>query len=269
MEKLTAAQVAATCALLTIAACLAYGSPLGQLIDPMTALGAMINSRSNTPSAPTLNGAIHWLRVLAERRHLFRLAWPSRQCKTEIMPVYLNDLLRIHELARIRESSPAFKDVPDAFYEHPAISALGWPREVVRQWLWEHAKHIAFLRDYGTLDLADIAWGLEDLSTGEFMTIETGPSEQHCIEDNASQHEHWVKVRSPEISQAWEDSGTWQMPPVLIARSLLGFPGKGLQLVEGRTRVGILRGRYRDHLKVAETHKAWVGRRRQPLASQL
>ena len=34
------------------------------------------------------------------------------------------------------------------------------------------------------------------------------------------------------------------------------------QLVEGRTRVGVLRGRHADGLHVADTHLAWVGRRR-------
>ena len=41
---------------------------------------------------------------------------------------------------------------------------------------------------------------------------------------------------------------------------VLGFRLFRLQVVEGRTRVGVLRGRHRQGALVAERHLAWVGR---------
>ena len=63
------------------------------------------------------------------------------------------------------------------------------------------------------------------------------------------------------IREKWDKEGTWLRPPLLIERALVGEGLAGLQLVEGRTRVGVLRGRYADKLFVADTHLAWVGRR--------
>jgi hypothetical protein len=41
---------------------------------------------------------------------------------------------------------------------------------------------------------------------------------------------------------------------------LLDPPELGLQVVEGRTRVGVLKGRHRKAYRVAALHLAWVGR---------
>lgn len=70
---------------------------------------------------------------------------------------------------------------------------------------------------------------------------------------------HWVTVRPPEIGRHWEKHGTWLRPPILIDRRLLAPSDSGLQVVEGRTRVGVLRGRLREELHVASNHQAWVG----------
>lgn len=62
------------------------------------------------------------------------------------------------------------------------------------------------------------------------------------------------------VAQCWETHGTWKRWPILIDRRLLDPPESGLQVVEGRTRVGVLRGRHRQGTLVAERHLAWVGR---------
>jgi hypothetical protein len=73
-------------------------------------------------------------------------------------------------------------------------------------------------------------------------------------------HETNVSRRPRPVQLAWEESGTWVVPPLLISREFLKPPMSGLQVVEGRTRVGTLIGRIAAGLNVAETHKAWVGR---------
>jgi hypothetical protein len=63
------------------------------------------------------------------------------------------------------------------------------------------------------------------------------------------------------VRERWEQEGTWIVPPLLIDRGLLAPPGVALEIVEGRTRLGILRGRMRDRQLVARRHQVWVGRR--------
>ncbi|UUU18877.1 hypothetical protein [Streptomyces sp. DSM 40750] len=72
---------------------------------------------------------------------------------------------------------------------------------------------------------------------------------------------HWVTVRPPEVGLHWEVHGTWLRPPILIDRRFLDPSDSGLQVLEGRTRGGVLRGRRREQLHVARNHQAWVGPR--------
>ena len=92
----------------------------------------------------------------------------------------------------------------------------------------------------------------------------TGASDSDAIGEFAKDPDHWVQVRNhgPHIgvAQCWETHGTWKRWPILIDRGLLDPPGGGLQVVEGRTRVGVLRGRHRQGALVSGRHLAWVGR---------
>jgi hypothetical protein len=96
------------------------------------------------------------------------------------------------------------------------------------------------------------------------MTMPTGPSDADDIEYFAGNHEHWIAVRNTGVhvgaELAWEVHGTWKRWPIVLDRAVLTPPAAGLQLVEGRNRVGILRGRYRDRKLVAPSHLTWVGR---------
>ncbi|MFC9439525.1 hypothetical protein [Nocardia sp. NPDC057030] len=149
----------------------------------------------------------------------------------------------------------------DEFMAHPLVAELRWPRDVVEQWLWEHGRNAHFLYDYGTVQLDNISWSLETLPAADLVTTPTGLSEGDLLDINAADHAHWVRVRPVEIRQAWDQTGTWLRPPILIERALLTPPADGLQVIEGRTRLGILRGRHRDRLLVADYHHAWVGQR--------
>ncbi|WP_244173868.1 hypothetical protein [Streptomyces recifensis] len=68
---------------------------------------------------------------------------------------------------------------------------------------------------------------------------------------------YWVGVRPQEVGLHWEEHGTWLRPPLLIDRRFLDPSSSGLQVVEGRTRVGVLRGRVRERRHVAPDHQAW------------
>ena len=92
----------------------------------------------------------------------------------------------------------------------------------------------------------------------------TGPSDRDVISRNASLHEHLVETRRfgvhVGVRETWELHGTWKRWPILIDRTLVDPVAAGLQIVEGRTRVGVLAGRLRDGLYTATSHLVWIGR---------
>ncbi|MBX3196429.1 MAG: hypothetical protein KF727_15195 [Microbacteriaceae bacterium] len=144
----------------------------------------------------------------------------------------------------------------------PEIAGLQWPADVVEQWPFDHAGNASFIEDYGHLDLTALDWTRELVPASQLVDIPTGPSDAEFLASVARLHRHYLGLRSQEIRDAWEHRGTWLVPPILISRQLLGGGEPGLQVVEGRMRVGILQGRAADALNVAPALEAWVGRRR-------
>ncbi|WP_406369688.1 hypothetical protein OG788_07760 [Streptomyces sp. NBC_00647] len=167
--------------------------------------------------------------------------------------------------ARRIERGPAFAF--QEFRADPVLAPLRWPDCVLEQFLYEHGgSHLPFEEDYGHIDLEGITWRLEMISRTDFRDMPTGASEAGLIDHIAENPVYWVSVRPERIGCHWEDHGTWMRPPLLIDRRLLAPPDGGLQVLEGRTRVGVLRGRLREGLKVAPCHQAWVGRPREASA---
>jgi hypothetical protein len=143
----------------------------------------------------------------------------------------------------------------DQFRTDPAVAGLRWPDDVLEQFLYDHGGRPEFIDDYGGIDLRRITWRLETIPAADFRTMPTGTSEPDCIEDRAK---YLVSAYPLEVGRHWEEHGTWLRPPLLIDRRLLDPPDSGLQVLEGRTRVGALRGC--ENLHVASEHQAWVGR---------
>jgi hypothetical protein len=151
-----------------------------------------------------------------------------------------------------------------AFRESDKVRNLGWPDDVAEQWLYDHSDKGPFLKDYGDVDLAQIRWDLEALHAAEIAAMPTGVSEHDLMDQFAQNPNHWISVRNSGVhagvAQMWECHGTWKRWPVLLDRQLIHPRGAGFQVVEGRTRVGILKGRLEYGDLVAERHLAWVGR---------
>ncbi|GAA2919676.1 MULTISPECIES: hypothetical protein [Streptomyces] len=158
-------------------------------------------------------------------------------------------------MARRQDGSLSF----DRFRLDPVLASLQWPDDVLEQFLFDHGDNAAFVYDYGGIDLREVTWQLETIPAADFSGMPTGVSDAGCIEGYAENPVHWVAVRPPEIGRHWEEHGTWLCPPILIDRRFLDPSDSGLQVLEGRTRVGILRGRLREELYVASHHQAWVG----------
>lgn len=133
----------------------------------------------------------------------------------------------------------------DRFRVDPALAALQWPDDVLEQFLFDHGANTPFVIDYGGIDLRDITWQLELIPAADFHAMPTGETDAGCIEYYAADPVHWVWNRPPEVGRHWEEHGTWLRPPLLVERRLLHPSDSGLQVLEGRTRVGVLRGRLR------------------------
>jgi hypothetical protein len=172
--------------------------------------------------------------------------------------MYLADFTALAEASR--ESGRGFT----AFRTTDRVLGLGWPDDVAEQWLYDHSDKQPFLQDYGDVDLSRIRWDLEALRAADFAAMPTGPSDHDIIDEFAADPDHWISVRNSGVhlgvAQMWQIHGTWKRWPVLIDRGLLEASGAGLQVVEGRTRVGILKGRLKQGAFVAERQLAWVGR---------
>ena len=70
----------------------------------------------------------------------------------------------------------------------------------------------------------------------------TGPSDGDLLEENAAAAESRLKSREHlGIPAYWESHGTWTRRPLLIERAAVYAAG-GSQVIEGQTRVGVLRG---------------------------
>ncbi|WP_311208643.1 MULTISPECIES: hypothetical protein [unclassified Aeromicrobium] len=149
------------------------------------------------------------------------------------------------------------------FVGDDVVRSLDWPEDVVEQWLYDFASLAPFQVGYGDLDLTTVAWRDELVPASEFLEMSTGPTDQGLIEEFAGNPDHWSEVRKHlGVSQHWESHGTWLRRPLLIDRALLHTGGIGLQVIEGRTRVGVLRGFMARGRPVAPNHAAWVARRR-------
>lgn len=175
--------------------------------------------------------------------------------------VYLADFTRLAQSCR--EGGSHF----EGFRRNASVIALRWPDDVLEQWLYDHS----VLRDYGIVDLSAIGWEVEVIPLEKFIAIPTGPSDGDCVDQYASNPDHWISARRYGIhigvAQCWETHGTWKRWPILIDRLLLDPPASGLQVVEGRTCVEVLKGRHRRKDLVAQRHLAWVGRSRITAAS--
>lgn len=174
-------------------------------------------------------------------------------------PLRLEHLAELSE--RCRESGGGFEQ----FVQDERVTDLGWPDDVAEQWLYWFAGWEPFLSDYGQLDLRGLAWTDETLPTSSFLRMPTGKSDGDLMRENAENFEQRLHVRRHlGIPAYWERHGTWRRRPVLLHRGALGCEGEDLQVIEGRTRVGILRGRAEAGGFVAPTHAAWVGRTKTP-----
>lgn len=186
---------------------------------------------------------------------------PLERPRAQGPAVFLGDLNDLYDRCHGFESG-GFEE----FRRDPVVRSLQWPGDVVEQWLFDFANWGPFLKDYGHIDLALLRWSEELLPAEAFTTMVTGRSDGDLLDYFAADAERQVELRRAQgVSQYWEREGTWLRSPLLIDRRLLDPLAEGLQVIEGRTRVGVLRGFLTVGRSVAPAHKAWVARSAEPM----
>lgn len=130
-----------------------------------------------------------------------------------------------------------------------------WPEEVVRDVLFDHGAKEHILSHYGHLDLQSLRWSIEACSAATLISAKS------CFEEyveTVAEHPHFtIEHHRATRPHAWE--GTWEVPPYFMVGSLWASPHQGLHLVEGHTRVGILRGLVRlQDIDGASLHRIFL-----------
>lgn len=170
-------------------------------------------------------------------------------------------MVRLGELIDLPRPGNGFAgDHWPGFLADPRVASLGWPTEVVQQFLFDHGKNADFLDQYGHLELETVEWTLDALAGVEFQVASCYEGFQAWFDGAERDPEHHLGMR-PADRAHWTEFDTWRVPPVLLDPVLLRASKAGLHIVEGHTRIGILRGRIRLGQTPAQaTHTAFVGR---------
>jgi hypothetical protein len=137
------------------------------------------------------------------------------------------------------------------------------PEDVLEQFVIDHGLNEDFQREYADLDLYSIAWELNDLSTEQIITS-WSKFDNYIAEVAEILRKHANdKPHPPHMTAAswksWLESGTWRRAPIFLDSVLARR--SGLHLVEGHTRVGVLKGLLDTGLPIRLNHGCWVGRR--------
>lgn len=136
---------------------------------------------------------------------------------------------------------------------------LEWPDDVVSQLLFEHGARYYHAEQFGQLDLSDIEWSLEQRPAAELVTATHHPDKTKPETVAKDPHKE-LEARRVEGFEFWPDE-TWARPPLFIEGHLVEPQQPGLHLVEGHTRLGVLKGLVESgEARPDSLHLSWIAR---------
>lgn len=146
------------------------------------------------------------------------------------------------------------------FRSAPEVAMIGWPDDVAEQFLFDHGRKTSFIQMYGHLDLSGITWEVQSVSLADLLAVTSATHLAH-VEQVRLDPDHWIgNWRASRRDLGWSTIGTWRRRPVFLVGKLLEPPRAGLHLVEGHTRLGILRGLAdQGRLNTGSRHEIWLG----------
>lgn len=140
------------------------------------------------------------------------------------------------------------------------------PEDILIQVYADHGRNCAFQKQYGHLDISRIEWQLDRLPAEEIVVCTVWRDFQNWFDSVAArvsafaiQGWNCVDVRA-DVRLSWECERTWIKPPILLGGVLAPYAPR-LHLVEGHTRIGLLRGLIAAGvLSGMSEHLVWIGR---------
>lgn len=139
------------------------------------------------------------------------------------------------------------------------------PIEVAKQVYRDHGRNGEHQKEYGELDIGSLSWTKKDFSAADIQScfmLSRFSEWPYSVSQRLDQFEQegWkcIDVRE-DVWRHWEKYQTWVIEPVFVRRDLVGEE-EGLHLVEGHTRVGVLRGLIsRSLICGSSVHGIWYG----------
>lgn len=152
------------------------------------------------------------------------------------------------------------RDVFAEFKRAGKVASLGWPDDVLEQFVFDHGRKHGFQAAYGHLDLMKLTWSTRSFTAEELVGVRHGTYFDHVVETRRNPR-HWIgNWHGSGVDLGWDTIGTWRRLPVFIDGRCSVPPHDGLQVVEGHTRLGILQGLVHDGSLAPESvHTAWWG----------
>lgn len=143
--------------------------------------------------------------------------------------------------------------------------ALPVPEPVLEQLCSDHGRDPELQCQYAALDLRLLRWSLESKSASELVAAtvfggfrQWATSVERRVDLFSLSGWACIDVR-PGVVAHWEKQRTWLTAPVFVDAVALGRE-PGLHLMEGHTRLGVLRGLSKQGIISAHSrHSAWIG----------
>lgn len=139
------------------------------------------------------------------------------------------------------------------------------PDDVLTQVYADHGRKDDFQSQYGELDITSLRWEKRAFSAAEIAAscyYNHFSNWMDAVEQRVAQFSThgWACIdKRPDVVAYWQAHKTWLRFPVFIAGHLIGVP-TSLRLVEGHTRVGLLRGLIKANvLPTSSPHEIWLG----------
>ncbi len=146
------------------------------------------------------------------------------------------------------------------------ISSIQWtnniPKLVFDQWILHLYKH-ELTKNYSWIDLSKVKFEVEIWDTDKLLNINF--LRDDYIEDLTTMSTDEIKKYTRNSDRAyWEKNGTWKIPPIIANTLSFGnIPPNvefhsPLQLIEGHTRIGLLKRYYKSELKINKEHSIYL-----------
>lgn len=165
-----------------------------------------------------------------------------------------------------------FKDLLDLAYDENTeqidIEALQkelpeTPKCVLEQVYSAHGRKYDFQEQYAEIDISSLVWEKTSIPACKIISCTYYQVFRSWFENVASRAENfyensWKCVDTrQEVVKNWQNENTWIIPPVFIS----GKTKDKLHLIEGHTRVGLLKGLVdKNIISNKSNHEVWIGR---------